>query len=110
VNMGATIPGHFPGELPISKKDYIRWFGLIQEMGANVIRVYTIMMPQFYEALVEYNADHRDNPLFFIQGVWSPEEQLIEGQDAFDPAVKEQFAQEIKDAVNAVYGKADIEP
>lgn len=109
VNMGATIPGHFPGELAIPKEDYERWFEMIQGMGANVIRVYTILAPEFYEALVEYNAKHQDNPLFFIQGVWSPEEQLIEGQDAFDPKVKQRFEKEIKDAVAAVYGKADLE-
>ncbi|MEW9669927.1 hypothetical protein [Ammoniphilus sp. 3BR4] len=109
VNMGATIPGHFPGELPISKDDYEKWFEMIHEMGANVIRVYTILKPEFYEALVDYNAKHQDDPLFFIQGVWSPEEQLIEGQDAFDPKVKQRFEQEIRDAVGAVYGKVKIE-
>lgn len=110
VNIGATIPGHFPGELAITKDDYIRWFGMIQDMGANVIRVYTILQPEFYEALVTYNARHTDEPLFFIQGVWSPEEQLIEWQDAFDPEIKQQFEQEIRDAVHAVYGKAKLEP
>jgi hypothetical protein len=109
VNIGATIPGHFPGELAITKGDYVRWFGMIQEMGANVIRVYTILQPEFYEALVIYNSKREENPLFFIQGVWSPEEQLIEGQDAFEPEVKQQFEREIRDAVAAVYGTADLE-
>lgn len=109
VNLGATTPGHFPGELSVTKNDYLRWFGMIQEMGANVIRVYTILQPEFYEALVAYNAKHPENPLFFIQGVWSPEEQLIEGQDAFESEVKQQFEQEIRDAVAAVYGKAKLE-
>ncbi len=109
VNMGAAVPGHFPGELEISKDDYMSWFEMIQEMGANVIRVYTVLKPEFYEALVRYNAKHRDNPLFFIQGVWSPEEQLIEGQNAFDPKVKQKFEKEIQEAVEAVYGNIDLE-
>lgn len=109
VNMGATIPGHFPGELAVTKDDYLRWFEMIQEMGANVIRVYTILQPEFYEALVAYNATREENPLFFIQGVWSPEEQLIESRDAFDPEIKPKFEQEIRDAVAAVYGKAELE-
>lgn len=108
VNMGATIPGHFPGELAIPKEDYEKWFEMIQQMGANVIRVYTILKPEFYEALVRYNAKHSDNPLFFIQGVWSPEERLIAGQDAYDPKVKQKFQQEIKDAVHAVYGNTEL--
>ncbi|CAH1223991.1 hypothetical protein PAECIP111891_05597 [Paenibacillus allorhizoplanae] len=110
INMGATVPGHFPGELVISEDEYERWFGMIQDMGANVIRVYTIMMPEFYEALSKYNMKHQKNPLFFLQGVWSPEEQLIEGQDAFDPKIKTKFEQEIKDAVAAVYGKTTLTP
>lgn len=109
VNMGATVPGHFPGELEITKDDYMRWFDEIQKMGANVIRVYTILKPEFYESLVRYNAKHQDNPLFFIQGVWSPEEQLIEGQNAFDPKLKQKFEQEIREAVEAVYGNIDLE-
>ncbi|USG64380.1 hypothetical protein NDK47_19800 [Brevibacillus ruminantium] len=109
VNMGATIPGHFPGELAISTDDYERWFEMIQQMGANVIRVYTILKPEFYETLVRYNAKHQDHPLFFIQGVWSPEEELIAGKDAFDPKLKEKFAKEIEDAVEAVYGNATIQ-
>jgi hypothetical protein len=109
VNLGATTPGHFPGELSVTKDDYMRWFGMIQDMGANVIRVYTILQPEFYEALVAYNTKHEEEPLFFIQGVWSPEEQLIAGQDAFDPEVKQQFEQEIRDAVGAVYGSAKLE-
>jgi hypothetical protein len=108
VNMGATVPGHFPGELAISEKDYESWFQMIQDMGANVIRIYTILRPEFYEGLVRYNAKHIDHPLFFIQGVGSPEEQLIEEQDAFDPEIKNKFADEIADAVKAVYGDADI--
>ncbi|WP_274362026.1 hypothetical protein [Paenibacillus thermotolerans] len=109
VNMGATVPGHFPGELAVTKADYLRWFGMIREMGANVIRVYTILKPEFYEALVAFNAKHPDDPLFFIQGIWSPEEQLIEGQDAYDPEITARFEQEIKDAVSAVYGEAKLE-
>ncbi|MFM1651124.1 hypothetical protein ACI7RC_03360 [Brevibacillus sp. B_LB10_24] len=108
VNMGASLPGHYPGELPITKEDYLRWFAMIQDMGANVIRVYTIHQPVFYEALVEYNRQKKDNPLYFIQGVWTPEEALIEKQDAFLPEIREEFRREIADAVGAVYGNVTI--
>src|SRR5690606_22839277 len=110
VNMGAAIPGHFPGELAIPEDHYERWFQMIQEMGANVIRIYTIMAPEFYETLVKYNRAHPSNPLYFIQGIWSPEEELIEKQDAFDPEIMQAFEQEIIDAVAAVYGKTTLTP
>lgn len=108
VNMGAAIPGHFPGELAITEDHYERWFEKIQEMGANVIRIYTIMKPEFYEALVKYNRAHGRQPLYFIQGIWSPEEELIEKRDAYDPEIMQTFEQEIKDAVAAVYGKTTL--
>ncbi|MGG1660088.1 hypothetical protein [Brevibacillus sp. NRS-1366] len=104
VNLGASLPGHFPGELPITKEDYTRWFAMIDEMGANVIRVYTIHPPVFYEALVDYNRKKAGDPLYLMQGIWSPEELLIEKKDAYLPEIREQFRQEIRDAVGAVYG------
>lgn len=108
VNLGASLPGHFPGELPITKEDYTRWFAMIDEMGANVIRVYTIHPPVFYEALVSYNQKKEGDPLYLMQGIWSPEELLIEKKDAYLPEIREQFRQEIHDAVGAVYGDITI--
>ncbi|MED1948153.1 MULTISPECIES: hypothetical protein [Brevibacillus] len=104
VNLGASLPGHYPGELPITREDYMRWFAMIDEMGANVIRVYTIHSPVFYEALVDYNRRKEGDPLYLMQGIWSPEELLIEKKDAYLPEIREEFRQEIKDAVGAVYG------
>lgn len=108
INLGASLPGHFPGELPITKEDYLRWFSMIDEMGANVIRIYTIHPPAFYEALVAFNQRKEGEPLYLMQGIWSPEELLIEKQDAFLPEIHEQFQQEIRDAVGAVYGAVTL--
>ncbi|MDF2960551.1 MAG: hypothetical protein K0S39_2286, partial [Paenibacillus sp.] len=108
VNVGAALPGYDPGDLPITKDHYLQWFQKIQEMGANTIRVYTILEPVFYEALVAYNQDHSDQPLYFIQGVWAPEEDLIEKKDAYLDDIYNKFQKEITNAVGAVYGNADI--
>ncbi|MFE5323591.1 hypothetical protein ACFQ88_33400 [Paenibacillus sp. NPDC056579] len=108
VNMGAALPGTDPGELPITKEHYMQWFQQIQDMGANTVRVYTILQPVFYEALVEYNQRHADQPLFFIQGVWAPEEELIEKKDAYIEEIYQHFQSDIAYAVGAVYGNADI--
>jgi hypothetical protein len=110
VNLGAAMPGYYPGDLAINKETYLRWFGMMTEMGSNVVRVYTIHPPHFYEALVEYNRSNRDRPLYLIQGVWSPEELLAETRDAYDPQITELFHQEISDAVGAVYGDVTLEP
>jgi len=53
--MGAGVPGKFPGELAISKDDYLRWFNYIGEMHANILRVYTILSPVFYQSSTEHS-------------------------------------------------------
>ena len=49
----------------------------------------------FYSALVDYNRG-REQPLYFIQGIWSPEEELIEKQDAYADHIEQRFKQEIE--------------
>ncbi|UUZ83652.1 hypothetical protein LJK88_07445 [Paenibacillus sp. P26] len=107
VNMGATTPGHAPGELSPTKEDYFRWFGQIKEMNARVIRVYTILPPYFYEALAEFNSGQKD-PLYLLQGVWAPEEPLVgsngQGYDVLQQDTIDAFKKEIKDAVQVIHG------
>src|SRR5699024_9500820 len=47
VNMGAAKPGSFPGDLDITRDEYLRWFKHIGQMNADVIRVYTTLKPDF---------------------------------------------------------------
>ncbi|MCA0971401.1 hypothetical protein LCM20_12420 [Halobacillus litoralis] len=108
MNVGATLPGHFPGELPMTKDQYLEWFEMMDGMGVNTLRVYTIHEPVFYEALVEYNRSHSDDPLYFMQGIWSPVELMKETENARDPDVTKAFKKEIKDAIGAVYGDIKI--
>lgn len=112
MNLGATLPGHAPGELAPDREDYLRWFAGMEEMNVDVVRVYTILNPEFYRALGEFNED-REEPLWVIQGIWSPEEELIgeeeEGRDAYSPEITNEFRSEIRNAVRAVHGDADIE-
>ena len=113
VNLGATTPGTFPGELAATKEDYLRWFPKMKAMNVDVLRVYTILPPHFYEALDEFNAG-RDDPLWLTQGIWTPEEALIgpdaTGRDAYTPEISTAFDDEIRDAVSAVHGDGTIDP
>ncbi|MFQ3544065.1 hypothetical protein Q7A53_08255 [Halobacillus rhizosphaerae] len=104
VNLGATLPGHFPGELPITKEEYLDWFQMMKDMGVNTVRIYTIHEPVFYEALVEFNKDHKEDPLYFMQGVWSPVKLLNETQNAWSEKVTNAFKKELDHAIGAVYG------
>ncbi|HOV70263.1 MAG TPA: hypothetical protein PLZ84_08075, partial [Clostridia bacterium] len=82
VNIGATKPGIFPGELTISYEEYYRWFEMIGNMNANCIRVYTTMRPQFYNALLDYN-QKAEKPLYLFQTVWMNEEDIQSLFDAY---------------------------
>ena len=109
VNLGSTIPGHQPGEVAATRDDYDRWLDGMGELGVRVVRIYTILRPEFYDALAKYNDDHEDRPIFFIQGVWVPdEERLVSTGDAYDETVTESFRAEIEDAVAVVHGDAEL--
>jgi hypothetical protein len=108
VNLGATVPGHAPGELAPARADYDRWLKGIGALGARVVRVYTILRPASYDALAAYNHRHRGAPLYLIQGVWIPEEQFLATGDAYSAAVTAGFDREIADAVDVVHGDARL--
>ncbi len=111
VNIGAAKPGAFPGEFAINKNDYLRWFKQISEMHADTIRVYTILMPEFYQALAEYNQT-ASKPLYFMQGVYNNEEDISRLGDAFDEEGKiaGDWVQMCQTIVDVVHGNAEIEP
>lgn len=83
VDMGVGIPGHFATDYAIDKATYLRWFEMIQEMGANCVRVYTILPDDFYDAVYEYNVN-REDPLYIIHGLWLDDYILNSHRSAFD--------------------------
>jgi len=107
VNMGAGKPGTFPGELAITKEEYLRWFKYIGDMNANTIRVYTILKPAFYEALYEYNQKNL-KPIYVMHGVWVNEEDISNLQDAYNPKITERFKLDIKNTIDIIHGNAVI--
>lgn len=109
VNLGATKPGFFPGELGITKSDYLRWFQYISDMNANTIRVYTTVMPHFYEALLEHNQS-ASNPLYLMQGVWLNEDYIKLYQDPYaeDQLLMNEFIQDGKDLIDIFHGNKTL--
>ena len=104
VNLGATLPGTSPGELAPKRSDYDRWLQQMGELGATSVRIYTILRPDFYDALRAYNLAHTQDPIFVLHGVWIPEDEILQTQNAFDPDVTAKFREELADAVAAVHG------
>ncbi|HDQ99843.1 MAG TPA: hypothetical protein ENN51_06125 [candidate division WOR-3 bacterium] len=102
-NLGVALPGHYPTEFSATRADYFRWLKQMGDAGINTVRVYTILPPDFYRALAEYNFRHAGRPVFLLQGIWA---ELPESNDLFDRDYTRALKQEIRDAVDVVSGRA----
>ncbi|GAB2486145.1 hypothetical protein GCM10008929_08640 [Alkalibacterium psychrotolerans] len=105
VNMGMAKPGTWPGEAGITFDEYVRWLDQIDELGANVIRVYTIHPPEFYQALWLHNQT-AEEPLYVMHGVWIEEESLESELDAYLPEIITSFEDEIEDVIDVIHGSS----
>lgn len=108
VNLGASSAGCYPGEFGIDKETYLRWFGYISEMNVQVIRVYVNQMPDFYQALSEFNSK-AERPLLLLHGVYANEDMIAEYGNAFASEFRQSFLDDIRNAVDMIHGSAEIE-
>lgn len=106
VNLGAALPGRYASQFPDSVT-YAEWIASMAKMGANVIRLYTIHPPDFYEALADHNRRQPDNPLRLVHGVWT---ELPPGDDYTDSGWEDEFFTEMRRVVDLLHGRADIPP
>ena len=109
VNMGVGVPGKFPGEMAVSRQEYLRWFKYIGEMNANTLRVYTILSPVFYDALYEYNQTAKSK-LYLIQGLWMNEDDLLKYQNAYAPEILDTFKKDTKSIIGVLHGNQTLPP
>jgi len=107
VNMGSGVPGEWPTDFAIDRETYLRWFGQIQELGANTVRVYTVQADSFYEAFYEYNRD-REDPLYLLQGVWVNDYVQNSHRDAYDRDFLGTFLDNCRTMVDVIHGNKKI--
>lgn len=105
VDIGPATPGHFASEPPTDVNVYLDWLGRIGGMGANCIRVYTLLPPAFYRALLTYNLQHSQTPLYLFQEIWLKDPP---NDNLFDPTFTKEFDRDIDDVVDVVHGRADL--
>ncbi|HEX4824604.1 MAG TPA: hypothetical protein VFV19_09830 [Candidatus Polarisedimenticolaceae bacterium] len=101
VNLGAALPGKYPTEFPRDLSLYLKWFDTIAELGGNVVRVYTLMPPEFYSALSTHNALAGARRLWLVQGIWA---ELPDDGNFDDPDFLAEFRAEIDRVIDAVHG------
>ena len=107
VNLGVGIPGHYATDYAIDKETYLRWFKQIKELGANTIRVYTILQDDFYNAIYEFNKDNPD-PLYVIHGLWVNDYVLFSEKDAYDEEFLEKMLEDVKILSDVIHGNKKI--
>ena len=106
VNLGAALPGKYPSEFPRDKGLYRQWLDQMSEMGANTVRLYTLLPPEFYQALREHNtAAGATGRLWLVQGVWT---ELPEDDDYAAVAFRRQFREEMERVIDAVHGNIAV--
>jgi hypothetical protein len=103
VNLGVAVPGKFPAEFSLNFDEYLEWIRMIGEMNANVIRIYTILPPDFYDALAYYNLHYFNKPVYLMQGVWA---EVPASEDYYDPEFVHDFEKEIVDVIDVIHGHA----
>lgn len=107
VNLGSGKPGEWSTDFAIDKETYMRWFGQMQEMGANTLRIYTIQADDFYEAFYEYNKE-REQPLYLLQGVWVNDYVQNSHRDAYDDDFLGRFLKDCRTVVDVIHGNKKI--
>jgi len=108
VNIGSSIPGEWTADYAIDETTYLSWFGQIQEMGANTIRVYGVQSDTFYNAFYNYNKNN-NNPLYLLQGVSVNDYVQFSHRDAFDKEFMDSFTDNAKVAVDVIHGRKKIQ-
>jgi hypothetical protein len=110
IDIGVTLPGLSPGELQFVTYD--QWFHFLQlsyDLKVDVIRVYTLLPPQFYEAFYNFNKYlGNNNFLYLFQGIWSPLDGADPTSNAWNQLFVDKFRTSITETIAALHGNIVI--
>jgi hypothetical protein len=107
VNLGLALPGRYPSEFPADSATYAGWLDTLATMGANTLRVYTILPPAFYRALRGWNLTHPGSALWLLHGVWT---ELPPRHDFQASGWQAEFQSEMRRVVDLIHGSAALPP
>jgi hypothetical protein len=110
VNFGITKPGFEPGQVSLDYNDYIQRFKYLDVLGINVVRVYSLLQPGFYQALLDWNKEHPTKVIYVLHGTAFPELEMEHnnGTSAYDSHITELMEYYIQTTVQGVYGGGKV--
>ncbi|MBQ7604109.1 MAG: hypothetical protein IJU75_04075 [Clostridia bacterium] len=111
VNMGSGEPGKWSTDYAIDYETYYRWFGMMQEMGANTLRIYSVQEDTFYNAFFDYNRDREKQekePLWLLHGVWVNDYTQFSHLDMYTEEFLETLINDSKTMVDVIHGQRDL--
>lgn len=108
VNIGLSEPLTDLSAPDTDYQTYYEWLELIADMGANTVKVFSVMPVSFYHALYDYNTDAK-SPLYLLHGIWFNEDYMYSYADAYDDesAVINAFCRAVRETVDIVHGNCD---
>lgn len=111
VDLGSGYPGKWAVEYAIDQETYERWFGYMQDLGVNTIRIYTIHHQAFYDAFYDYNTKREqagEEPLYLLQGVWIDDYTFNSHNSAFSKDLLDELINDSKHAVDVIHGQISL--
>lgn len=107
VDLSASMPGQYATSFAPEEEDYLRWLKEISRMGANTVRVYTVMDDDFYNAFYTYNTTE-DTPLYLLQGLLVSDSANTGAKDAYAEDFFQRLITDGLDTVDIIHGRKII--
>jgi tetratricopeptide (TPR) repeat protein len=112
VNLTAASPGHWVSNPPADFETYSTWLQMMVDMNCNVVRLYTLCSPAFYQALKAHN-EQNEKKIWLFQEVWLHVRDPFfhieqEAFNLYDPSLTKDFKNEITEIVDVLHGRADV--